>query len=350
MNRRAFSLIELLVVIAIIALLISLLLPALGAARRAARQSLCMANLQQFGRAHASYASDFKEFIGSLQGEINDDSYIAHTEHVVIASQVQYVINTFDTRRPVPVKSFAGVNAGSPGASGSSVAEQYEHLALLGYSTQDIMLPSAVCPEDRARLEWRSQPFKPESWAYQPKKFVNSANIDWLPYSSSYQLVPAAAAYSIFTWPVNESKGYTQGVSQDSYRLYKVMFGRRKLHSIAFPAEKVAMMDSQQRHSSDDLFYAYSDAQQPLLFWDGAVSIRKTVDSNEGWEAAIPEKAGAAKFAYVPDAGFESPARDRKPVLGYYRWTRSGLHGIDFGGSETSGFVGETAVWRQYNI
>ncbi|MFG0248951.1 MAG: type II secretion system protein [Phycisphaeraceae bacterium JB051] len=59
---RAFTLIELLVVISIIALLIAVLLPALGAARAAARNSVCMANLKQQSLAFQMYAGDFDDY------------------------------------------------------------------------------------------------------------------------------------------------------------------------------------------------------------------------------------------------------------------------------------------------
>lgn len=59
--RRGFTLIELLVVISIIALLIAILLPALGAAREAARASVCLGNMRSSGQGIFTYATDNKD-------------------------------------------------------------------------------------------------------------------------------------------------------------------------------------------------------------------------------------------------------------------------------------------------
>ncbi|MBX3379337.1 MAG: DUF1559 domain-containing protein [Phycisphaeraceae bacterium] len=64
-RRAAFTLIELLVVIAVIALLIGILLPSLGAARNAARSTVCLNNTRQIGIAVSSYTVDNKWYPAS---------------------------------------------------------------------------------------------------------------------------------------------------------------------------------------------------------------------------------------------------------------------------------------------
>ncbi len=63
MMKKHFTLIELLIVIAIIAILAGMLLPALGSAKKLVERATCSSNMKQMLMMHASYSTDFKDFI-----------------------------------------------------------------------------------------------------------------------------------------------------------------------------------------------------------------------------------------------------------------------------------------------
>src|SRR5262249_18411817 len=121
-------------------------------------------------------------------------------------------------------------------------------------------------------------------------------------------------------------------------------WGGRTIDEVVYPSMKVAVADSHQRHSGKrDMYYAYPDARQPLLLWDGSVSTRRTGDANPGYRPLNPSSKYPDPHYYAPDPGWESPTLSgglTERVLGYYKWTRAGLKGIDYGGREIS-----TAKW-----
>ncbi len=61
-SRRAFTLIEMLVVIGIIAILAAILFPVFSSARRKARQTACIAHLQQLVTALKQYHEDYRAY------------------------------------------------------------------------------------------------------------------------------------------------------------------------------------------------------------------------------------------------------------------------------------------------
>jgi prepilin-type N-terminal cleavage/methylation domain-containing protein/prepilin-type processing-associated H-X9-DG protein len=62
-NRKAFTLVELLIVVAIIAAILAFLLPVLGAMREKGRQTQCISNLAQLGKALHMYADNWNGYI-----------------------------------------------------------------------------------------------------------------------------------------------------------------------------------------------------------------------------------------------------------------------------------------------
>ena len=126
------------------------------------------------------------------------------------------------------------------------------------------------------------------------------------------------------------------------------VFGRRKITEVAFPSNKVHLYETFARHfGRQGLFYAYEDAKNPLLFFDGSVQNKTTADSGKGVSPAAPARVFPITFQFTPGA-WEEPVRGggfypqaESTVFGHYRWTRGGLQGVDFGAPEIN-----TRGWR----
>jgi prepilin-type N-terminal cleavage/methylation domain-containing protein/prepilin-type processing-associated H-X9-DG protein len=108
---QGFTLIELLVVISIIALLIAILLPALGAAREAARSSVCLGNLRQLATANAAYTADWD---GWIRGWLTQNQANRTTT------------NPEDARWYIGLGDYIGGDGGAPIGAGGLILRETE--------------------------------------------------------------------------------------------------------------------------------------------------------------------------------------------------------------------------------
>jgi prepilin-type N-terminal cleavage/methylation domain-containing protein len=341
-RRVGFTLIEMLVVIALIAMLISILLPALGRARRTARLTICQSNQRQMGTALSSYAADFKSSTsafswkaGQAYSQFNDLNYGATDTR---AHQNQGVdIARRGTQRgaayyPVVTDRFLDRNFG--------------HLPLIdaNYLGTVLNTPATACPEDRNTVVWHRSLDDYQRGLREtgdPDPSSSDAFKRLLPFWSSYQFVPASWTFESDPNPLYQASG-VPGYHMLYYYSTLTKLGNRSLADVYFPAQKVWTFDLFDRHSyKQTIWHAYQNAAQPLLFFDGSVTIRKSSDANRGW---LPTNRAAyttpTVYQYYP-----TPLEPRTlsgatadTVYGLYRWTRAGLKGVDFAG-------GEQRVW-----
>jgi len=334
---RAFTLIELLVVIAIIALLIGILLPALGAARRSARRSVCISNLRQYGILMMSYGSDYEDDVAAYSwapGEYRSQYPDLNGNNDI--NTTPGLQSTDIIRRLTGRDSFPALTDRYP-------HRRYTHLVLLDYRGESMPDPIAACPEDRVLLGWQSDPVGSFDRGDFPERPDGSESWQRMwPYSSTYQIIP-------FGWAQDQKQRRPQGgwlntVQQapGGHNLYLPSFlplGGRSLIEVNFPAQKVAWFEFHDRHSSSEgFFHAHEEAKASQMFFDGSVRALQTSDSNPGFRPNQPKVNIPTEYRYNPDLSYEPPSMPDETgvdkVTGHYKWTRGGLKGVDYGGSE----------------
>jgi prepilin-type N-terminal cleavage/methylation domain-containing protein len=330
-----FTLIELLVVIAIIALLIGILLPALGEARRAGKLAVCINNMKQIGTATHTYGGDFQDRLFAFTWRAGKQyaawAPAAGTDVQAAADQAVDIL-----KRRADRDDITQITGWIPHI-------QYTHLVIQDYLASRLPEKLVVCPEDRVRLLWASDPRAFDQGALQPASTTSPPGTNpgkrW-PYSSSYQVTTAAFDRSTVGNRIFHGGTHYQYTIPTTAAL-----GNTKLADVEFPSSKVHLHDQNQRHfTKDQLYFGYQNARVTLLMHDTSVTVRKTLESNAGWHPNYPTIAGfPVPYNYAPDV-WEPPTLSGAAVdpidLGYYRWSRGFLKGVDYGGSEI--FTGQT--------
>jgi hypothetical protein len=324
------------VVIAIIALLIGILLPALGEARRAGKLAISMSNLKQFSVATGTYSADFEDrifaFTAAPKTEWPQLRPVAGDPNGNARKQAIDIIRRRTGREDFPLPSNWIPHV------------LYTHLVVNDYLGQRLPEKMVVSPEDEHRLNWQIDPvnnFDRGVWQPYQEPQGGSGPVPndqkrW-PYSSTYQVVPASYDKGQSNW-TTPGLNRTYNVQHNTYGIPGgVQFGDLRISTVQYPGNKVHMHDSEARHQGKDQFYAIPSSRVPMSLFDSSVQYLQTSEANEGWNPSTPQSSATHRFSYQPRdwEARTTTGNIAEPIFaGYYRWTRGGLKGADFNGSE----------------
>lgn len=326
MLRRAFTAAELVASLALCATVGAMLLVAGSKTRAASQLAASTANLERIAALSASYTMDTQDRTAAFSwrgGQTPPTQYsdlasqaLGGTDLVAAAAQAVDIL-----RRRSDQPNFPIVPGWIPHVL-------FTHLVLVDYGAGQLPDFDFISPADAFQLGLATTGTPGSRGAYASSYEVN-------PFFFQPDRRPVGGVYA----------GVTQGSSHRIYQSSTAMngvLGSRAVSDIRFPSQKAHIYDREQRHFGNRYYFGFAQSRVLVLAADGSVVVRVAGKCNPGVSPAQPTSLASIQYTYSADIG-EPPAPGGSPsgtVQGYLRWTRGGLEGRDFDGTEI-----DTSTW-----
>jgi hypothetical protein len=327
MTRRGFTISEGLGAAAAAAVLLALAVVAARQLQTESRLGASVAQLQWLGHTNFSYAGDHGDRFCGFTWKAGDmsSSFPDLREPEDDAQAAAYQAADIVRRRGWGEMPRVWPWMSSP---------TFSHLPLADYL--DVELPElrAISPLDRHRLAWVRNPEafdRGELLPLQPEPTPENRRVL---FSSSYEMSAAFWDQSDIGFRASQT-----GTAHHSWRVGAGhRFGPVRISEVAFPAQKVWLVDQEQRLgiAAAAHWCEAPGAQVLAAMSDGSSRPVASQASNPGWLPNDPAQPMTTRYIYEPRP-YEAPTSTGDPrelVDARYRWTRGGIAGRDIGGPE----------------
>ncbi len=303
-RRFGFTLIELLVVISIIALLIGLLLPALSRARKAARVTVCLANLKNIGNGAANYSSEF----GGIIATGTPPEFIETSAGKRMGTRPEFRFNPGG--HPLPNWPTLGIDY--------NWMQRYFFVQMATYVAQTeaakaVYDDAFFCPDDTFYTEKAYEVRTGQESVLNRITYLMSDTAMWAPSMFTEEKIDDI----LDTDQLKEGNGGSANQNTNGRRYLPIS-------GVTFPDKKVYVFEVNNFHQDPAQGYNTRGSKSTMLFFDYHA---------ENLQASSTEKEDGNLFLGQITCKMmetDDPKDGDDPLFWYFSTTKNGIHGRDF--------------------
>lgn len=326
---RGFALVEVVMAIAAALLIAVMLMIAGGGARSAGMLGQDMAKHREIGAGTYAFALDNQDRLWTFDwrpGVTYNTPWpdINHAGWYVDAAANQAIFIMRSRGYP-----------DMPRPHGWISSMGFSYLVLADYLDKPLPWLTAISAADADRLRWAGTPGCASCYS---------------PCQANHAVHTLGSSFTVTaSWFDRSPPGNRVFQAFENHAFYFVpsgtVWGPGQLSNVAFPSRKVALHDVWDRHSGWPVrLFVDQSARMPMLLADGHARVKHTRNANPGWQPNVPADPNPTLVRSLrrtsncipgtPGGGQPAQVVEGDLAAGAYRWTRGGLAGRDFAGSE----------------